>query len=400
MMKLQLLSTIATCFVLSSGRSNAQIIDDSSNVITTTVATSSSTTIISPTLPPAPAPEPEPTTTSSSYSPEQCNAWITTALSADTTNSNGLSQTEYLTFLQSVKPPYVGQYFASFASFSDLPFTAKIINKIISCACTSLPGYDANTCCSGSNAELPLAGFNSTTTNSTISEDELAYQTFFCETMGNLVSTVPVLPTMSPTLRPSISTAPPVSEAPTITSSAAVSDAPTTSSSPTSSNIPSQSPTKSPSKIVIPPIITDPDDGGLSPGAWAGIILAILLAILVAILLIVHYRRKEEERLREFAGEGDEVGFVPVDDDYIEPQEEEEEQQLHDDKEEGKDDASEASSEPSVWSESDEKEKSMDNDNDDDEEEQKVTEGSDVAAMGVASTVVRQISSSSNRNDV
>mmetsp|Transcript_28166 Transcript_28166/g.56657 ORF Transcript_28166/g.56657 Transcript_28166/m.56657 type:complete len:398 (+) Transcript_28166:154-1347(+) len=397
-MKLQLLSTTATYFVLSSGRCNAQIIDDSSNVITTTVATSSlsSTTIISPTLPPAPAPEPEPTTSSSSsYTPEQCNSWTTTALAADTTNSNGLSQTEYLTFLQSMKPPYIGQYFASFASFSDLPFTAKIVNKIVSCACTSLPGYDANTCCSGSDAELPLAGFNSTTNNSTISEDELAYQTFFCETMGNLVSTVPVVPTMSPTLRPSISTAPP-----TITSSAAVSDAPTTSSSPTSSNIPSQSPTKPPSKNVIPPII-DPDDteGGLSPGAWAGIILAILLAILVAILLIVYYRRKEEERLREFAGEGDEVGFVPVDDDYIEPQEEEE-QQLHDEEEEGKDDASEASSEPSVWSESDEKEKSMDNADIGDEEEQKVTEGSDVAAMGVASTVVRQLSSSSKQNDV
>ena len=392
-MKLRLLSTAATYFVLSSGRCNAQIIDDSSNVITTTVATSSSSTIISPTLPPAPAPEPEPTTSSSSssYTPEQCNSWITTALAADTTNSNGLSQTEYLTFLQSMEPSYVGQYFASFASFSDLPFTAKIVNKIVSCACTSLPGYDANTCCSGSDAELPLAGFNSTTTNSTISEEELAYQTFFCETMGNLVSTVPVVPTMSPTLRPSIS---PVSEVPTITSSTAV------SSSPTSSNIPSQSPTKPPSKNVIPPIITDPDDGGLSPGAWAGIILAILLAILVAILLIVHYRRKEEERLREFAGEGDEVGFVPVDDDYIEPQEEEEEPQLHNEEEEGKDDASEASSEPSVWSESDEKEKSMDNDDIDDEEEQKVTEGSDVAAMGVASTVVRQISSSSKQNDV
>jgi len=103
--------------------------------------------------------------------------------------------------------------------------------------------------------------------------------------------------------------------------------------------------------------------------------------------------------LREFAGEGDEVGFVPVDDDYIEPQEEEE-QQLHDEEEEGKDDASEASSEPSVWSESDEKEKSMDNADIGDEEEQKVTEGSDVAAMGVASTVVRQLSSSSKQNDV
>jgi len=121
----------------------------------------------------------------------------------------------------------------------------------------------------------------------------------------------------------------------------------------------------------------------------------------VAILLIVHYRRKEDERLREFSGEGEEVGFVPVDDDYIEPQEEEEQQQLHDDEEEeGKDDASEASSEPSVWSESDEKEKSMDNGDIDDIEEQKVSEGSDVAAMGVASTVVRQISSSSKQNDV
>jgi len=113
--------------------------------------------------------------------------------------------------------------------------------------------------------------------------------------------------------------------------------------------------------------------------------------------LIVYYRRKEEERLREFAGEGEEVGFVPVDDDYIEPQEEEE-PQLHE--EEGNDDASEASSEPSVWSESDEKEKSMDNGDIDDIEEQKVSEGSDVAAMGVASTVVRQISSSSKQNDV
>ena len=100
------------------------------------------------------------------YTPQQCDSWVATAVStaSDASSSSGLSQIEYLTFLQSIiSPPYVGQYFESFSSFIELPYDARISNKILSCACSSLPGYDKETCCSGSdnNAELPLAGFRS-----------------------------------------------------------------------------------------------------------------------------------------------------------------------------------------------------------------------------------------------
>jgi len=328
-----------------------------------------------------------PTTTLSSnsrslYTPQQCDSWISTALaiadanaSSNSNNNNGLSQTEYLTFLQSISPPYVGQYFASFPSFAELPYDARISNKILSCSCSSLPGYDKDTCCSGlDNAELPLAGFrsgdttassdNTNTTASTmndngendvvaISKEELAYRTYFCEILGNLVSRVPVVPTTRPT-----------SSSPSLTSS---------------SSTPSQLPSKLPfqATVDVNPSINEAV-GGLSTGAMIGIILAILVAILVAILMR-QLRNKVEATGEDEENNHEEVEGAAAD---------------------RKDDAS---SDPSVWSESEERNKSMNDDDnknyDDDVEEQRV-EGSAVAAIGVASTVVTQVSSPKRNNDV
>ena len=415
-MKLHVLSTAAArtcCFVLivifsSVGKSTAQTItNDDLDTNATTTDTGSRR----------------------NYTPQQCTSWINSALTADTTNSSSLSQSEYLTFLQSITTPaHVGPYFESFGSFGELPYGARIANVILSCACTTLPGYN-ETCCSsssteedggaeGEGAEVPLDGFSSTTTtnnnNNENNESLLAYRSYFCDILANVVSKVP----MPPTLSPSRSSAPTLSGVPSSFTSS-----PTSSSTSTATAI---IPTQVPSKNnIIPPNNNTKEPGikgTLSPGAITGIILAILVLILVAILILIWYRRKrEEEQVREeFAGEnnnvyeevGDDGGGVDgVDEEEQQQQQPEEEDEEKDNQEEeeegggglGKDD--DASSVPSVWSESDKKDtggssSSMKTDaiadgNDNDAEQK---EGSAVAAMGVASTVVRQLSTP-NKND-
>ena len=400
-MKLQtLLSTAAAktcCFVLlvifsSVGKSTAQTItNDNLDTNATTTTTGSSR----------------------NYTPQQCTSWINSALTADMTNSSSLSQSEYLTFLQSITTPaHVGPYFESFGSFGELPYGARIANVILSCACTTLPGYN-DTCCSstedgggaeGVGAEVPLDGFSSPTTNNNSNENNeslLAYRSYFCDILANVVSKVP----MPPTLSPSRSAVPTLSGVPSSSTSS-----PTSTSTATATT-----PTQVPSKNnVIPPNNNTKEPGTkgtLSPGAITGIILAILVLILVAILILIWYRRKreeEEEQVREFAGEnnvyeevGDDGGGVGVDDEEEEQQQqpEEEDEEEKDNEEEGKDD--DASSVPSVWSEKDGSSMKTDaiaDANDNDDTEQKMTEGSAVAAMGVASTVVRQLSTP-NKND-
>lgn len=310
------------------------------------------------------------------YTPQQCNSWITTALT--TANGNdGLSQSDYLTFLKSISPPYVSQYFASFPSFAELPYDARISNKILSCSCASLPGYDKDTCCSGDDVKMPLAGFRSgstaaaydaasdnTSTNNNneeeedviaISKEELDYRIYFCEILGNLVSRVPIVPTTNPTLT--------ISSSPSVTrSSSAPSQSPPT---------PDNASSNEPDALV--------DKKGLSTGAMIGIILAILVAILVAILMR-QLRNKDAT-----AGSGDEGNNT-------------------EEVEGAADRKDDASSDPSVWSESEERNNNNSVNEDDtnynedgDVEEQR--EGSAVAAIGVASTVVTQISSSPKRNN-
>lgn len=309
------------------------------------------------------------------YTPQQCNSWITTALT--TANGNdGLSQSDYLTFLKSISPPYVSQYFASFPSFAELPYDARISNKILSCSCASLPGYDKDTCCSGDDVKMPLAGFRSgstaaaydaasdnTSTNNNneeeedviaISKEELDYRIYFCEILGNLVSRVPIVPTTNPTLT--------ISSSPSVTrSSSAPSQSPPT---------PDNASSNEPDALV--------DKKGLSTGAMIGIILAILVAILVAILM-------RQLRNKDAAGSGDEGNNT-------------------EEVEGAADRKDDASSDPSVWSESEERNNNNSVNEDDtnynedgDVEEQR--EGSAVAAIGVASTVVAQISSSPKRNN-
>lgn len=386
-MKLQLLTTAATGFILSSSPSGgtAQIVDDVNNTAvpelinenndTISSATpaafdASSNTIVSPTFQFTPSTQAARPT--SRYTTEQCNSWVTAALAADTSNSGGLTGDEYLTFLQSISnPPYVGEYFKSFTKFTELTYTTKFVNKIITCACTSLPGYDPKTCCIGPDAELPLVGFNSTN----LAPEQKTYRAYFCETLGILVSTVTTgEPTASPSLRP-ISDAP-VSEAPIMAAPVLATLSPTSRSSTSSSLTPS--PSKPP--VIIPPNVK-PE--GLTDRAIAGIVVAIFLATVAAIFFIVYLRYKEkqeQQRLRQFAeGENAPDDLVPEED--VKQQEEQEEE----------DDvsSSDSSSEPSVWSESDDNDDSMV----EEEEEQKVTESSAVAAMGIASTVVTQITS-------
>lgn len=376
-MKLHLLSSAATCLIIFSPSSHQRGVhaQQTDNTTTTTVeeeTTATTTTSVATTTPAAV------TTTSTAaatatttviapppltYTPEQCDAWTATALAADTTNSGGLNEAEYVNFLQSITDPsYVGEYFTSTVdSFTSLPYTARILYKIISCGCTLLPGYNATSCCTGANIEMPLDGFDN---GNNITPEASAHRTYFCETLATLITKVPTpnptsAPTVAPTSEPTRSpTMEPTTLAPTIS--------------------PVISPTASPTiNVTIPiPAVKAPaeepeDNGGLSKGAIAGIIIAILLAILAALLLIAYLRHREQQRLREFASGNDDEDLG------VEEEEDKEESSV----------SSDSSSEPSVWSESNERGDDMV----DDVEEQKVTEASGVAAMGVASTVVTQM---------
>ena len=147
-MKLHLLSTAATCLIL---RTNAQQADNTtavtdvqddllnnSNNVTAEMTTTTSVATTTPAAVTTTSTAAATTTVVSAppltYTPEQCDAWTATALAADTTNSGGLTEAEYLTFLQSITDPsYVGEYFTTNVdSFTSLPYTARILYKIIS----------------------------------------------------------------------------------------------------------------------------------------------------------------------------------------------------------------------------------------------------------------------------
>jgi hypothetical protein len=140
------------------------------------------------------------------YEKHECKSWIASALGADVAATSGsLSKSEFLTFTQTItNPPYIGAYFNQFDTYDDLPYSVKLICKILTCQCEGL-GY-GNTCCEGPTAELPLDGL--------ITNEETAYRNYFCDMIALVVSDVPI---PNPTNKPTIElTSGPVTSAPTL----------------------------------------------------------------------------------------------------------------------------------------------------------------------------------------
>ena len=93
---------------------------------------------------------------------EQCNYWIVLLVASDVDSSDGISESEYVSFLSSIdEPQYISMYFEEFSSFDDLPWVFRVVHKSMACNCVDL-GFGDN-CCDGSNAEILISSLASGT---------------------------------------------------------------------------------------------------------------------------------------------------------------------------------------------------------------------------------------------
>mmetsp|Transcript_34877 Transcript_34877/g.62784 ORF Transcript_34877/g.62784 Transcript_34877/m.62784 type:complete len:401 (+) Transcript_34877:123-1325(+) len=375
------------------------------NPFNTTNATTTDTNITNATTPDA-------TVSAPSYTPEECNGWISALTSSDEDSSNGLSESEYHSFLSSIEdPPYIAEYFGSYEGFDQLPWVFRVVHKSLACHCEKL-GLGEE-CCEGDNAEVLLIGLDDSINGTTGNAVEEEYKDLFCQQISYVLSkSVPSpAPTAGPTASPSKSPSAGPTASPTTSPSLAPVVGPTTYSpveEPTAAPKvpPTLVPTATPSISLIPTageeisqIIAAPEtvpedekDDGIGIGGIIGIIVAILAVLLAIIALVVYRRQKnEEDELRKFAGDQ-----APEADLEAPPTAEEEMEQSPPPKtafetapgDEPEED--DESSEPSVWSDS-EGEDTMDELHED-HEDPGVTAGSALAAMGAASTVAARIS--------
>lgn len=345
------------------------------------------------------------------YTPEECNGWINALISSDEDSSNGLSSSEYHSFLSSIEdPPYIAEFFGSFEGFDDLPWVFRVVHKSLACHCEKL-GLGQE-CCEGDNAEVLLLGLDDSMNGTTGNAMEQEYKDLFCQQISYvLTKAVPSpapsagptaspskSPSASPTTSPSLSLAPVVSpttsspvEEPTAEPSVPPTPVPTATPSisfiPTAGDVISQ--------IIATPedVVDDEEDDGIGIGGIIGIIVALLAVILAIIALVVYRRQKnEEDQVRKFAGDQ-----APEADLEAPPTADEEMEQSPPPKAAfesapgGEPEEDDESSEPSVWSDS-EGEDTMDELHEY-HEDPGVTAGSALAAMGAASTVAARISS-------
>jgi len=245
-------------------------------------------------------PEPEPAS-SPIYSSEECNNWISALTAADSDSSNGLSSSEYFSFLSSIEePPYIAEYFQEYSSFGALPWVFRVVHKALACHCQKL-GMGVG-CCEGENAEVLMLGLEDSATGSTSARTE--YTDLFCQQIAYVLSKSiqSPAPTAAPTFTPieipsvvpsSISTLAPVMQPSTLKPT----NPPVAAGSIGIFSVP---PTVAEPAAVpvrgVDPTVEEP--GGLGTGGIIGIIVA-CLAVLLAIIALVAYRRKQEQEAQD-----------------------------------------------------------------------------------------------------
>lgn len=415
---LPLVASIASAQNIASDVDAAIEIDVTTDVTTTNIDGNADTTNV-----PVEKEETD-TGTAPNYTPQECNLWLSTIVNADADGSEGLSETEYHSFLSSINdPPYISEYFTKYQGFDNLPWVFRVVHKSLACHCEKLGRGEE--CCEGDNAEVLLLGLDSTSTDpagDVAGAEE--YKDLVCQQLSyvlarSISSPNPTSePTESPTALPSGDPSSSPTKAPTTN---APSKAPTTPSptispvtlapvvtlSPVEAPKPSSEPTNVPSISMKPSLgkvilkVLDAETGTGETGddkMGVGGIIAIfiaLLAIVIAILALIAYRRKQEDdRLKEFAGdqapEADLEAPLPVADEKALGPEPETSPEPDPAAEPNDDDDSSA---PSIWSEGEENEGGADEllDNDDIVGN---TVGSSLAAMGAAGAAVATLNKS------
>ena len=130
------------------------------------------------------------TARNSNYTPEQCDQWVSAAVSSDTVQSaiGGLSQSEFMNFLSTI--PQLQSYFnpnlmtvtESSVLFSTLPFEIQLAYPTLACWCEELG--DGQACCEGdNNPRINVSRLVAVDPTAV----EVAYRDDFCAFMALLV---------------------------------------------------------------------------------------------------------------------------------------------------------------------------------------------------------------------
>lgn len=221
---------------------------------------------------------------------DECKSWVGTLIASDTDSSNGLSESEYHTFLSSIEdPPYIAEYFRSIPSFDQLSWVCRAVHKSLACHCQSI-GMGAG-CCTGDDAEVLLVGLSgslknggaTTTTREGVDE---GYVDFFCEQIAYAVAA-----TLS---NPNPTQSPPVSSSSIPLSLGSTTPSPVGGAS----HIPSVAtkPVINATADATFDIIVDSsskaiNSSGVGTGGIVGICVAIFLAF-ISIIALISYRQK------------------------------------------------------------------------------------------------------------
>ena len=110
-----------------------------------------------------------------------CNIFLSQLVSSDVDSSNGVSESEYHSFLVSIEDPtHVAQYFEDYPSFGSLPWVFRVVHKSLACHCQQL-GLGDN-CCKGRDAEISLLGLDDDVTGDAAQISELEeYRVLVCQ---------------------------------------------------------------------------------------------------------------------------------------------------------------------------------------------------------------------------
>ncbi len=134
---------------------------------------------------------------------DECDSWIGTLFASDLDSSNGLSESEYHTFLSSIEEPqHVAEYFRDVPCFNHLSWVIRAVHKSLACHCQNI-GMGVG-CCTGDDAEVLLHGMgNSLKNDGTLTVVDEEYIDFFCQQIAYALTMTISSPTPT-TPRPSV----------------------------------------------------------------------------------------------------------------------------------------------------------------------------------------------------
>ena len=214
---------------------------------------------------------------------DECDSWIGTLFASDLDSSNGLSESEYHTFLSSIKdPPHVVEYFRDVPSFNRLSWVLRAVHKLLACHCQNV-GLGAG-CCTGDDAEIMLSGLgDSLKTDGTMTDVDEEYIDFFCHQIAYAL-TMTISSPKQTTPKPSVTLG---SSTPSPAGGA-------------SGPLPSVSlkPTIDASVNAISNIVVEEGTSyqGVGTGGMIGIVVAILLLYISIITLVTYHHKIKRAR--------------------------------------------------------------------------------------------------------